>query len=445
MTAVSPDPADRIAWIRLSSCYLPLATPISDAKVLTGRQKPMTEIAMLFAEIRTADGHEGLGFSYAKRAGGPGQFAHAKEVAPALLGEDPSDIAKLWNKLCWAGASVGRSGLSTQAIGAFDVALYDLKARRAGLSLAKLLGSYRDSVRCYNTSGGFLHTPLEQLLVNASASIERGIGGIKLKVGQPDRALDIRRVEAVRKHLGDSVPIMVDANQQWDRPTAQRMCRTFEQFDLVWIEEPLDAYDHEGHAALAAQFDTPIATGEMLTSAAEHGELIRHRAADYLMPDAPRVGGITPFLKIASQAEHAGLMLGPHFAMELHVHLAAAYPTEPWVEHFDWLEPCSTSASRSRGGGCAFPPGRPRCQPERAGASLDPGADGSRPRCLSITLRVRNRGHVKFSRRHSMKAVLKTLATLTLGVAAASGAFAQACRPSPSPCWCRFRRAARPT
>ena len=338
-SALPSKPGDRIAWVRVSSCYLPLATPVSDAKVLTGRQKPMTEIAMLFAQVQTEGGHEGLGFSYSKRAGGPGQFAHAKEIAPALIGEDASDIGKLWNKLCWAGASVGRSGLSTQAIAAFDVALYDLKARRAGLSLAKLLGSYRDSVACYNSSGGFLHTPLAQLLVNAAASRERGIGGIKLKVGQPDRALDIQRVEAVRKHLGDDAPLMVDANQQWDRPTAQRMCRIFEDFKLVWIEEPLDAYDHEGHAALAAQFDTPIATGEMLTSAAEHGELIRHRSADYLMPDAPRVGGITPFLKIAAQAEHAGLMLAPHFAMELHVHLAAAYPSEPWVEHFDWLEP----------------------------------------------------------------------------------------------------------
>ena len=334
-----PYSADSIAWIRLSSCYLPLANPISDAKVLTGRQKPMTEIAMLFAEIETKDGHKGLGLSYAKRAGGPGQFAHAKEIAPALIGEDPNDISKLWTKLCWAGASVGRSGMSTQAIGAFDVALYDLKARRAGLSLSKLLGSQRDSVQCYNTSGGFLHTPIDQLVVNASASKELGIGGIKLKVGQPDGKIDIQRVEAVRRHLGDDMPLMVDANQQWDRPTAQRMCRIFEQFNLVWIEEPLDAYDNEGHAALAAAFDTPIATGEMLTSAAEHGELIRHRAADYLMPDAPRVGGITPFLKIAAQAEQAGLMLGPHFAMELHVHLGAVYATEPWVEHFDWLEP----------------------------------------------------------------------------------------------------------
>jgi L-talarate/galactarate dehydratase len=335
-TSTTPD---SITWARISSCYLPLAHPISDAKVLTGRQKPMTEIAMLFVEIQTASGHQGLGFSYSKRAGGPAQFAHAREIAPAVLGEDPNDIAKLWDKLCWAGASVGRSGVSTQAMGAFDVALWDLKAKRAGLSLAKLLGAQRDSVRCYNTSGGFLHTPLDQLRVNASASIAKGIGGIKLKVGQPDCALDIQRVAAMREHLGDAVPIMVDANQQWDRPTAQRMCRTLEAFNLVWIEEPLDAYDHEGHAALATQFDTPIATGEMLTSAGEHWDLIRHRAADYLMPDAPRVGGITPFLKVAALAEHAGVMLAPHFAMELHVHLAAAYKTEPWVEHFEWLEP----------------------------------------------------------------------------------------------------------
>ncbi|MDQ7744801.1 L-talarate/galactarate dehydratase [Hydrogenophaga pseudoflava] len=331
--------ADRIAWMRISSCYLPLANPISDAKVLTGRQKPMTEIAMLFVELQTEQGHEGLGLSYSKRAGGPGQFAHAQEIAPNLIGEDPNDIARLWDKLCWAGASVGRSGLSTQAIGAFDVALWDVKARRANLSLAKLLGAHRESVRCYNTSGGFLHTPIDQLKVNAAASVARGIGGIKLKVGQPDGRIDMQRVQAVREHLGDGVPLMVDANQQWDRPTAQRMCRALEGFNLVWIEEPLDAYDHEGHAALAQQFDTPIATGEMLTSAGEHWDLIRHRAADYLMPDGPRVGGITPFLKVAGLAHHAGLMLAPHFAMELHVHLAAAYPTEPWVEHFEWLEP----------------------------------------------------------------------------------------------------------
>lgn len=98
---------DSIRWIRVASTFLPLANPISDAKVLTGRQKPMTEIAILFVEIETADGHRGLGFSYSKRAGGPGQFAHAKEIAPVLIGEDPSDIARLWDKLAWAGRRWG--------------------------------------------------------------------------------------------------------------------------------------------------------------------------------------------------------------------------------------------------------------------------------------------------------------------------------------------------
>jgi len=330
---------DRIAWIKLSLVFLPLVTPVSDAKVLSGRQKPMSEVAFLFAEIATEHGHEGLGFSYSKRAGGPGQYAHAKEIAPELLGEDPSDIARLWEKLMWAGASVGRSGLATQAIAAFDIALWDLKAKRANLPLAKLLGAHRDSVQCYNTSGGFLSTPIELVLENISQALASGIGGIKIKVGQPDPMIDLKRLEAVREHLGGGTALMVDANQQWDRATAHRVGRVLEQFHLAWIEEPLDAYDAEGHAALAAQLDTPIASGEMLTSVAEHWELIRHDSVDFIQPDAPRVGGITQFLKITALADHKGLSLAPHFAMEIHLHLAAAYPREPWVEHFEWLEP----------------------------------------------------------------------------------------------------------
>jgi L-talarate/galactarate dehydratase len=334
-----PAVLDRISSVTLSSVTLPLPTGISDAKVLTGRQRPMTEVAFLFAEIGTEAGLSGVGFSYSKRAGGPAQFAHAREVAPDLVGEDPSDIGRLWTKLVWAGASVGRSGAATQALAAIDVALWDLKAKRAGLPLAKLLGAHRDSVRCYNTSGGFLHEPIEQVLDNATRTLESGVGGIKIKVGQPDRAEDLRRVRAVREHIGDDAPLMVDANQQWDRPTAMRVGRALEEFGLVWIEEPLDAYDAEGHAALARSLDTAIASGEMLTSVAEHAELIRHDAVDILQPDAPRIGGITQFLRLAALAEHRNLQLAPHFAMEIHVHLAAAYPLEPWVEHFDWLYP----------------------------------------------------------------------------------------------------------
>lgn len=346
---------DLIRHVKLSTARLPLAVPISDAKVFTGRQKAMTEVVFLFAEITTELGHSGIGFSYSKRAGGPAQYAHAKEVAEGLIGEDPNDIARIYTKLLWAGASVGRSGVATQALAAVDIALYDLKAKRAGLPLAKFLGSYRDSVRTYNTSGGFLNATLDEVKARATQSIEEGIGGIKIKVGLPDSREDLRRVAGIREHIGPDVPLMVDANQQWDRATALRMGRRLEDFDLVWIEEPLDAYDFEGHAHIAQVLDTPIATGEMLASVAEHKGLIAANGCDIIQPDAPRVGGITQFLRLAALADERGLGLAPHFAMEIHLHLAAAYPREPWVEHFDWLDPLFNERLETKDGRMIVP------------------------------------------------------------------------------------------
>lgn len=129
---------DRITSVRLSHVDLPLSTPISDAKVLTGRQRPLTAVAFLSAEDTAGSGHRGLGLGHAKRAGPP---------------------------------------------------------------LAKLLGAHRESVDVCDTSGGFLSSPLEQVLDNADRARARGVGGIKIKLGTPDPAEGLRRVEAVRTHL----------------------------------------------------------------------------------------------------------------------------------------------------------------------------------------------------------------------------------------------------
>jgi len=215
-------------------------------------------------------------------------------------------------------------------------------------------------VPCCNTSGGYLQAPIEEVLENAHRSLARGIQEVKLKVGQPDMAADLNRVEALRKHLGDATPIMVDANRQWDRPNALRFGRRVEALNLKWIEEPLDAYDAEGYAALAAAIDTPIATGEMLSSVREHCELINQGSVDIIQPDAPRIGGITPFLRLVELADQAGLGMAPHFVMEIHIHLAACYPREPWVEHFEWLEPLFNERLKISDGRIAAPdrPGR---------------------------------------------------------------------------------------
>ena len=186
---------------------------------------------------------------------------------------------------------------------------------------------------------------------NAAASLEAGIGGIKLKVGQPDWRTDVARVTS-----GPRVPRRrrpADGRRQPAVGPRDRACGwagIFEQFGLVWIEEPLDAYDAEGHANLARSLDTPIATGEMLASVAEHVRLIEAGAADIVQPDAPRIGGITQFLKLAALAESKQLDIAPHFAMEIHCHLAAAYPIEPWVEHFDWLDPLFNEHLETRDG-----------------------------------------------------------------------------------------------
>ena len=133
----TPDP---ITWIGLRSVDLPLARAVSDAKVSTGRQLPLSAVSLLFVELQTRQGHTGLGFSYTLRTGGPAQYAHARELAPLLLNEDGNDIARLWGRLSWASASIGRSGLAVQSIAAFDTALWDLKAKAAGQPLWALLG-----------------------------------------------------------------------------------------------------------------------------------------------------------------------------------------------------------------------------------------------------------------------------------------------------------------
>lgn len=346
---------DQIRHVDVSLYQVPLKVAVSDAKVLTGRQRPLTHVAMLTADIETINGARGFGFSYSLRAGSAALYAHAGELAGDLVGEDPRDIGRLWEKLAWAGASVSRAGVSVQAIAAFDVALWDLKARAADMSIGKLLGAYRDAVGCYNTSGGYLSASTAEVLGNVDRSLSGGIGGIKLKVGQPDVKKDIERVAAVRRHVGDTVPIMVDANQQWDFTTALRAGRMLDAYQLTWLEEPLAGNDYRGHAQLRERLDTPIATGEMLSSVAECSELIRQQSVTFLQPDAPRVGGITPFQTIAAHASLDRLKLAPHFVMEIHIHLACAYPGEAWVEHIEWLEPAFNERLEIAGGKMRLP------------------------------------------------------------------------------------------
>ena len=204
-------------------------------------------------------------------------YAHAKELAPNLLGEDPNDISRL-SPSCCGPAPAWDARPDDAGDRAVRHRPWDMKAKRATLPLAKLLGAQRDSAQCYNTSGGYLHTPLDQVLKNVAISRESGIGGIKLKVGQPDlyrRRTRRRCAQAARRRL----PADGRRDQHWDRQKATVHAARFEGFDLTWIEEPLDAHDFEGHASLAAALRHPHRDGRDAHSFDEHAQLIfaRHR------------------------------------------------------------------------------------------------------------------------------------------------------------------------
>lgn len=330
---------DRIAQLKVSLLDVPLKKPLSDAKVLQGKQKPLSGVFVTCVELETTAGAWGQGYTYALRAGGRSQYELAREFAPMLIGEDPNDISRIWERLGWAGNTLGEDGLINQTISAFDSALWDLKARRAGLPLAKLLGSFTDAVPCYNTSGGYLTSPIEEIIERARENLARGMRGVKIKVGQPDVAKDIERVAKLRDALGPDVPIMADANQQWDLPTALRVGRELDQFNLTWLEEPLNAHDVEGHRLLSRSLTTPVGTGEMLSSLADILAYVDTGSLDVVMPDAPRLGGVTPFLKVLEHARERRLTVAPHFVAEMHLPLIATYPLSSWIEHIEWLQP----------------------------------------------------------------------------------------------------------
>ncbi|WP_020039123.1 L-talarate/galactarate dehydratase [Salipiger mucosus] len=330
---------DHIAGLRISHVVQPIARPVSDAKVATGRQVPLAAVDMVFAEITDEDGTTGTGFTYTLRAGGTALQALAEEIAPMVIGARGADVQRIWEMLGWRTNSLGACGAAFHVLAAFDTALWDLKARRAKLPLAQLLGSFRDGVRVYNSGGQYLQASIDEMSQAARDSVARGIGGIKMKVGQPDWREDIRRIEAVRDAIGPDVALMIDANQQWSRAEALAFCRRVDGMGLEFIEEPLDARDHAGHGALAAQLVTPVATGEMLASYDEHAALIAAGGARVLQADCPRIGGVTPMLRVMELARSQRVALAPHFVMEQHLPLVAAFPTEGWVEHFDWLEP----------------------------------------------------------------------------------------------------------
>jgi len=318
---------------------VPLVRAVSGSSSRAGvTPRPLNTWDVIVVRIRTQDGAEGVGFTYELRESGEPVVAIIRtDLAPRVIGIDCWATERLWNQLYWATYNAGRRGVFIHALSAVDIALWDLKAKLAGVSLAKLLGADRNSVAAYESDSGWLNMPVDELAAASAAAVERGLGAVKIMVGSLTASEDVARVNATRRAIGPDAILMVDAGQKWDLRTAIDRIRRLEEFDLYWVEEPLACDDVAAHERLAEHVDTRIATGQSLTTRYELKPFLDGHCVDVVQVDAARLGGVTEWWRAAHLAEVVGVELAPHFLMELHVSLVAASPVGSWVEHTPWL------------------------------------------------------------------------------------------------------------
>ena len=317
----------RITSIEPGFYRIPLPAVLTDSM-----HGEMRAFELNTVRIRDSDGAEGVGYTFTVgRNGAAIDTVLARELPEIMDREEADEIERLWHKAWWALHYGGRGGPTVLALSAFDMALWDLKAKRANLPLWKALGGYDPRVPCY--AGGIdLELPLDKLLRQTDDNLAKGFRAIKMKVGRANLFEDVERVQAMRVHLGTGFPLMADANMKWSVDGAIRAARALQPSDLTWLEEPTIPDDPEGHARIVREGGLPIAAGENLRTLWEFKLYVAGGGVTYPEPDVTNCGGVTPFMKIAHLAEAFNLPVTSHGAHDVTVHLLAACPNRSYLE-----------------------------------------------------------------------------------------------------------------
>jgi len=317
----------RITSIEPGFYRIPLPAVLTDSM-----HGEMRAFELNTVRIRDSDGAEGVGYTFTVgRNGAAIDTVLARELPEIMDREEADEIERLWHKAWWALHYGGRGGPTVLALSAFDMALWDLKAKRANLPLWKALGGYDPRVPCY--AGGIdLELPLDKLLRQTDDNLAKGFRAIKMKVGRANLFEDVERVQAMREHLGTGFPLMADANMKWSVDGAIRAARALQPSDLTWLEEPTIPDDPAGHARIVREGGLPIAAGENLRTLWEFKLYVAGGGVTYPEPDVTNCGGVTPFMKIAHLAEAFNLPVTSHGAHDVTVHLLAACPNRSYLE-----------------------------------------------------------------------------------------------------------------
>lgn len=314
----------------IDTCLLTVPTP-----------KPMAlqypQHKLVIAQISTDEGLRGLGYSLVFNGGGA-EAVHTyleTRLKPALLGEDPMFVERLWEKMFRADMGIKKQGVAAYALSALDIGLWDIVGKAAKLPLYKLWGAVNDRIPAYG-SGGWAKYSIDDLVGEAQKYAGYGCKYYKMKIHHPDPKVNRDRVAAVKKALGPNVRMMVDVNQGRDVLGNVEQARLLEEFDLLWYEEPVLADDVDSYAEVARAIRIPIAAGENHYTRWEFKQLLDRQCVKYLMPDVCRANGFTETLRIGRLGAAYGAYLTPHLIHEISIHVVGALSNGFLVEFMDW-------------------------------------------------------------------------------------------------------------
>lgn len=305
----------------------------------------MRAAPLLLIDLETEEGITGRTYLFCYMPMGAALVARVLEEALSTIRAEKIEPAKIGAKLARHFRLIAVSGVVGLALSAIDVVCWDALAIGAGKPLVEFLGGKRQAIPAYNSNGLGLMAP-EKLADQAEKLLEGGFRAVKLRLGYATLAEDLAAVRAVRKRLPDEVAIMTDYNQALTVEEALERGRALEREGLAWIEEPTEHDNYGGCARIARELATPIQIGENFVGPNAMTAAIAAQAADYMMPDLMRIGGVSGWMRAASLAAAAKIPLSSHLLPEMSAALLAVSPTGHWLEYVDWAAAILAEPSR---------------------------------------------------------------------------------------------------